>query len=77
MLGANQSAICYLAMSLTQKIGAHIRGAKAYNPDVHISDFQVRISERGAVLINLRTGEAKVIEADGSDSDPLEQSLIQ
>ena len=64
-------------MSLTQKIGAHIRGAKAFDPNVHISDFQVRISERGAVLINLKTGEARLIEADGSDCDPLEQSLIQ
>jgi hypothetical protein len=64
-------------MSLTQKIGAHIRSAKAFNPDAHISDFQVRVSERGAVLINLRTGEAKLIEADKSDCDPLEQSLIQ
>ena len=64
-------------MSLAQKIGAHIRSAKAFTPDAHISDFQVRISERGAVLINLKTGEAKLIAADDSDADPFEQSLIQ
>jgi hypothetical protein len=64
-------------MSLAQKIGAHIRSAKALNPDARISDFQVRVSEGSAVLINLRTGEIKLIAADKSDSDPFEQSLIQ
>ena len=65
------------AMSITEKIGAQIRNAKAIDRDVHISDFQVRVSTRGAVLINLRTGEAKLIEADQSEWDSLEQSLVQ
>jgi hypothetical protein len=64
-------------MSITDKIGAHIRNAKATNRDAHISDFQVRVSSWGAVLINLRTGETKLIEADASESDPFDQSLVQ
>ena len=64
-------------MSLTEKIGAQIRNAKTIDRDAHISDFQVRVSSWGAVLINLRTGEAKLIEADQTESDPLEQSLVQ
>jgi len=64
-------------MSLTEKIGAQIRNAKALDRDAHISDFQVRVSSWGAVLINLRTGEAKLIEADQFEGDPFEQSLVQ
>jgi hypothetical protein len=64
-------------MSLTQKIGAQIRSAKALNPNARIADFQVRVSGRGAVLVNLKTGEVKWIAADKSDADCTEQSLIQ
>ena len=64
-------------MSLTQKISAQIRSAKALNPNARIADFQVRVSAGGAVLLNTKTGEVRWIAADKSDSDWNGESLIQ
>ena len=52
-------------MALGEKISARIRKKKAWDKNAHVSDFQIRVTERGAVLVNLKTGEAQLIDADG------------
>ena len=64
-------------MSLAEKIGAEIRNAKASDRTIHISDFQVRVTDNGAVLINLKTGAAQLIAVDKSDYALGLQSVVQ
>ena len=64
-------------MTLTEKIGSEIRHAKEEDKQVHISDFQVRVTEKGAVLVNLKTSQAQLIEADKSDEIGLLESVAQ
>ena len=56
-------------MTIAAKIGAEIRKAKGWDHNAHITDFQVRVAKEGAVLVNLKTSEAVLIEADASDDD--------
>ena len=63
-------------MSLAEMIGAKIRNAKSSDPQLHIKDFQVRVQERGAILINLKTGESVFINSD-EDAFAIGSSLIQ
>jgi citrate lyase gamma subunit len=64
-------------MSLAFKICGIIRKAKMLDKAVHVSDYQVKVVEEGAVLINLKTREATLIEADGSDEFSWEDSIAE
>ena len=64
-------------MTIASKIVARIRKAKAWDKTVHISDYQVRVVENGAVLINLKTSEAELIKADASDCIFLEDGIAE
>jgi hypothetical protein len=64
-------------MTIVAKIGAEIRKAKRWDHDAHITDFQVRVAKEGAVLINLKTSEAVLIQADASDDDDGEGIVAQ
>ena len=54
-------------MTMVRQICHLIREAKALDKSIHVSDYQVKVVENGAVLINLKTGEAALINADASD----------
>jgi len=58
-------------MSLTQQIASRIRQAKILGDARGVSDFQLRITEKGAVLTNLRTHRAELLFDD--DDDPLQE----
>ena len=64
-------------MTITDKISARIREKKAWDKGAHISDFQIRVGEKGAVLVNLRTGEAQLIDDDGHDDVPSSGIIAQ
>ena len=59
-----------VTMALAEKISARIREKKAWDKNAHVSDFQIRVTEKGAVLVNLKTGEAQLIDADGDAVSP-------
>ena len=48
-------------MSLTQEIAAHIRQAKGRDRGLRISDFQIRVQKDRAALVNLKTGDIRII----------------
>lgn len=54
-------------MTLNEEIEARIERAKVLGKAAAPSDFQVRVAEKGAVLINLKTSRATLIY---DDSDP-------
>jgi len=64
-------------MTLAEKIGTQIRHAKQDDKKTHISDFQIRVAEKGAVLVNLKTSEAQLIDADESDSMSWAEGVAQ
>ena len=64
-------------MTITEKIGASIRHSKACNKNAHIADFQIRVREDRVVLLNLKTGDVEVIEADTLDYDLPQHSIVQ
>ena len=63
--------------TLARQICHLIREAKASDKTVHVSDFQVKVVENGAVLINLKTGEAALIDADASDDISPEDAIAE
>jgi hypothetical protein len=64
-------------MTITEKIGASIRHIKTSGSGTHIADFQIRVREDRVVLINLKTGEVEMIEADKSDIELPLRSVVQ
>ena len=64
-------------MTIAREILARIRKAKSWDKNVHISDYQVRVVENGAVLINLKTSEAELIKADTSDRASSEDGIAE
>lgn len=66
-----------MVMSISEKIGAHIRRSKVSDPTLHISDFQVRVDKAGAVVINLRTGEAELLLDRFAEPVPTCESITQ
>ena len=62
-------------MNLTQQIASRIRQARILGDASGPSDFQLRMTEKGAVLINLRTHRAELLS--DKDEDPfLEKNSI-
>jgi hypothetical protein len=62
-------------MNLTQQIVSHIRQARLLGSASGPSDFQLRVTEKGAVLTNLKTNLTELLIDD--DSDPfLEKNSI-
>jgi hypothetical protein len=64
-------------MSLAYKICGIVRRAKMLDKDVHVSDYQIKVVEQGAVLINLKTREGMIIAADKSDEFSSEESIAE
>ena len=64
-------------MTIASEICARIRKAKAWDKTAHISDYQVRVVENGAVLINLKTREAELVRADESDTIAPEDGIAE
>jgi citrate lyase gamma subunit len=64
-------------MSMASQICNLVREAKASDKTVHVSDFQVKVVENGAVLINLKTREAALIKADESDDFSAETDITE
>ena len=64
-------------MTLANEISARIRKTKAWDKSSHISDFQIRVVENGAVLVNLKTSEAQLIKADASDDVFPEEGIAE
>jgi len=64
-------------VTIAREICARIRKAKSWDKNVHVSDYQVRVVENGAVLINLKTSEAQLIKSDASDRAPPEDGIAE
>jgi hypothetical protein len=58
-------------MSLTQQIASRIRQAKIQGDARGVSDFQLRMTEKGAVLTNLWTLRAEL--PFDEDQDPFQE----
>ena len=54
-------------MELGDEILARVRAAKAWDKDSKLSDFQLKASENGSVLINLKTRRAQLLYDDDSE----------
>jgi len=54
-----------------------IQKAKAWDKTVVVSDYQVKVVENGAVLINLKTSEATLIRTDASDDISPEDGIAE
>jgi hypothetical protein len=50
-------------VSLTENAAAQIRKAKAADPDARIRDFQIRVDADRTALVNLKTGDVRIIPA--------------
>jgi hypothetical protein len=48
-------------MTLTQQIASHIRQARILGDAHGVSDFQLRVTKKGAVLFNLRTHRGELL----------------
>jgi len=55
-------------MNLTQQIASHIRQAKRPGDASGPSDFQLRVTRKGAILTNLKTHRAELLFDE--DEDP-------
>jgi hypothetical protein len=53
-------------MELEQELLARVRAAKAWDKDAKLSDFQLKTTQDGSVLINLKTRRAQLIYDDES-----------
>jgi len=56
-------------MTLTQQIASHIRQAKRLGDATGPSDFQLRMTRKGAILTNLKTHRAKLLFDQDEDFD--------
>jgi len=56
-------------MTLTQQIASHIRQAKRLGDATGPSDFQLRMTRKGAVLTNLKTHRAELLFDQDEDFD--------
>ena len=59
-------------MNLTQQIASRIRQARILGDACGVSDFQLRMTEKGAILTNLRTHRAELL-FDDDDEDPFQE----
>ena len=64
-------------MSLTQQIASRIRQAKLLGDARGVSDFQLHVTEKGAVLTNLRTHRAELLFDDDENPLPEKNSIAQ
>jgi hypothetical protein len=48
-------------MDIDEEIRARVRAAKAWDPNAKLGDFQIRATEGGYILINLKTGSPQFI----------------
>jgi hypothetical protein len=64
-----------MMMELEEEILARIKAAKAWDKDAKLTDFQLKTSENGSVLINLKTRRAQLIYDDESELHDIEQVL--
>jgi hypothetical protein len=53
--------------SVIQGVAAHIRQAKAADHAARISDFQIRVEADRTALINLKTGDVRILPASRSE----------
>lgn len=60
-------------MIIDDEILARIRAAKAWDKEARLEDFQIKASENGIVLINLKTGRAQLLYDEDSELHDLEQ----
>jgi hypothetical protein len=65
------------AMSLTQQIASHIQHARILGYASGPSDFQLRATQRGIVLINLKTHCAELLFDQDEDSFLEKDSIAQ
>ena len=54
-------------VDIDKEIMARIDGAKAWDKDSKLEDFQIKAAENGYVLINLKTRRAQLIYDDDSE----------
>ena len=59
-------------MNLDKEILARIKAAKAWDKNSTLNDFQIKASENGSVLINLKTRRAQLIYDDESELHDLD-----
>jgi hypothetical protein len=60
-------------MNLDEEILSRIRAAKAWDELSKPGEYQVKVTDNGAVLVNLRTGRAQLIYDEDSTLHDLEQ----
>jgi len=54
-------------MDIEEEVRARVRAAKAWDKDAKLEDFQIKATENGYVLINLKTRRAQLIYDDQSE----------
>ncbi len=64
-------------MSLTQQIASHIRQAQSVGDASGVSDFQLRVARKGAILVNLKTHRAELLFDEGEDPFFEQSSIAQ
>jgi hypothetical protein len=64
-------------MSLTQQIASHIRQARILGYASGPSDFQLRVTPKGAILTNLRTNQAELLFDQDGDPFSEKDSIAQ
>ena len=60
-------------MDIDDEIRARVSAARLWDPSAKLGDFQIRATENGYVLINLKTGHAQFIFDESSDLEDLQQ----
>jgi hypothetical protein len=65
------------AMSLTQQIASHIRRARMLGNASGPRDFQLRITEQGAILTNLKTQRTELLLDEDEDPFFEKESIAQ
>lgn len=63
-------------MDLDDEILARIKAAMSLNPASKVEDYQVRVTENGTVLLNLKTSRAQLVYDDQSQLSDLEDLNI-
>lgn len=66
-----------MTVELDEEILSRIRASELWDKDSKLTDFQIKTSENGTVLINIRTGRAQLIYDDESELHDLEQLFGQ
>jgi hypothetical protein len=66
-------AVC--VMDIDEEIRARVRAAKAWDKEAKLGDFQIKVTENGYVLINLKTRRAQLIYDEFSELHDLEELL--